>query len=83
MLALDDLDRIKSQNWELQENLENTEKIIQSLKDKINESREKIKELCGQLKHKKKSMEDEKLSLALKEKIEECEKFSKENASLK
>lgn len=83
MMALDDLDKIKSENRELQENLDYAKNFIQSLKDKINESREKRKELCGQLKQKNKTGEDEQLSQALKEKIEECEMFSQENVALK
>lgn len=52
MVELDDLDQYKAEVMELKANLVAIKKFIQSLKDKINESREKRKELCGQLKQK-------------------------------
>lgn len=80
MVALDDLDQEKFEVRELQANLMNAERFIESLKEKINKSREKRRELCDQIKQEdSKHIVDEQLSQTLKEKKKECEKLARNN----
>ncbi|XP_059071917.1 uncharacterized protein LOC131871232 [Cryptomeria japonica] len=84
LVALYDLDQSIAKVHKLKVNLKDVENFIQSLKEKLDKSREKKRELCDQLKQKEsQSIDDDHFNEALKEKTKECEKLAKDNVVLK
>lgn len=79
-VALEDLDATMKQKSSLEINLNAVEDFIKTLKDQLNTSKEKRKELMGKLHEKEEQSVDNQI---LQDKTNECENLAKENAVLK
>lgn len=82
-VSLDDLDQSNVEVQELKARLKNAGKFIQTLKNQINKSREKRKDLCDQIKKDERKTMGDHLNQALKDITKECENLYRDNATLK
>lgn len=79
-MVLEDLDVVMKEMSNPRISLDVVENFTESLKEQVNTSREKRKELSDKLKEKEEQRIDNK---ALQDKTYECEKLARENAILK